>query len=100
MKHLFPSDLIVENEATGGLRRTFAYLEEHGWCQGSSMDAGGGVCVGYALQVVGGGLCSTASKALRRVIGGRGIEAWNDSNSTTFAAVRSVIIEAIGQCRT
>ncbi len=100
MKHVFPSDLLVENEAAAGLRSALAHLEEHGWCQGASMDNSGGVCVGYALQVVAGGLCSASTKALRRVIGERGIEAWNNSSSTTFAAVRSAIIEAIDQCGT
>jgi hypothetical protein len=64
------------------------------------MNYDGNVCVGYALQGEGGGFCGPATKALRGVVGGRGIESWNDSSSTTFAAVRSAIIEAIDQCRT
>jgi hypothetical protein len=40
MKHVFPSDLIVvENETAAGLRRTLAYLEEHGWCQITARNA-------------------------------------------------------------
>jgi len=42
MKHVFPSDLIVvENETAAGLRRTLAYLEEHGWCQITARNAFG-----------------------------------------------------------
>jgi hypothetical protein len=95
MKHVFPSDLVVENEAVTGLRRTLAFLNERGWCQGTSMNYDGNVCVGYALQVEGGGFCGPATKALRRVIGGTGVEAWNDATSTTFAVVRRAFLDAI-----
>jgi hypothetical protein len=93
MKHVFPSDLTVENKAADGLRRTLAYLEEHGWRQGTATGGNGGVCVGYALQMVGGGLCSPAADRLCRVIGGT-IVGWNDSR-LDFAEVRTALLEAI-----
>ena len=46
MKHVFPSDLVVENETAAALRRTLAYLEENGWCQGASRSRVGGKCIG------------------------------------------------------
>jgi hypothetical protein len=96
MKHVFPFDLIgVENETAAGLRRMLAYLEEHGWCQITARNAFGGVCVGYAIQIVAGGLCSPAAELLRQVIGWRSIEAWNDSKLTTRDTVHDAILKAI-----
>jgi hypothetical protein len=96
MRHVFPSDLIViESEAAAGLRRTLAYLEEHGWCQRTARDAVGGVCVGYAIQIVAGGLCSPVAELLRQAIGWRSIEAWNDSRLTTRDKVREAILKAV-----
>ena len=102
MKHVFPSDLVVENETSAALRDALAYLEEHGWCQITARNAFGGVCVGYAIQIVAGGLCSPAADRLRQVIGSRSIETWNDSGLTTFDKVRAAILKAIEgtQCRT
>jgi hypothetical protein len=95
MKHVFPSDLIVEHEIATALRRALAYLEEHGWCQRTAMDDCGRVCVGYAIQIVAGGLYSPTAELLRQVIGSRDIEAWNDSQLTTFAKVRQAFHKAI-----
>jgi hypothetical protein len=102
MKHVFPFDLVVENETSAALRDALAYLEEHGWSQGAATGRNAGVCVGYALQIVGGGLCSPAADRLRQVIGSRSIESWNDSSLTTFDTVRAAILKAIEgtQCRT
>ena len=95
MKHVFPYDLVVENKTAAALRRTLAYLEEHGWRQGTATGRNGGVCVGYAIQMVAGGLCSPAADRLRQVIGSQSIEAWNDSKLTTFATIRATLLEAI-----
>jgi hypothetical protein len=96
MKRVFPSDLIVvENETAAGLRRTLAYLKEHGWRQITARNAFGGACVGYAILIVAGGLCSPAAELLRQVIGWRSIEAWNDSKLTTRDEVRDAILKAI-----
>lgn len=97
MKHVFPSDLVVENETAAALRRTLAYLEEHGWCQGWGW-GDGKVCVGSALSVVGGGFCSPAARALYDIVGvgrDRTIVAWNDSPLTTWDTVRSALLKAI-----
>jgi hypothetical protein len=95
MKHVFPSDLVVENQTSAALHDAFAYLEEYGWRQGTATGGNGGVCVGYALQIVGGGLCSPAADRLRQVIRSRSIETWNDSGVTTFDTVRAAILRAI-----
>lgn len=95
MKHVFPSDLVVENETSAALRDALAYLDEHGWRQGTATGKNGGVCVSYALQIVGGGLCSPAADRLRQVIGSRSIETWNNSGLTTFDTVRAAILKAI-----
>jgi hypothetical protein len=99
MKHVFPSDLIVENKTAVALRRALAYLEEHGWRQGTATGRNGRVCVGYAIQMVAGGLCSPAAELLRQVTGSRNIEAWNDSRLTTFAKVRQAFLKAIEDVR-
>jgi hypothetical protein len=96
MKRVFPSDMVVvENETAAGLRGTLAYLEEQGWCQITAGNAFGGVCVGYAIQIVAGGLCSPSAELLRQVIGWRSIEAWNDSKVTSRDRVRDAILKAI-----
>lgn len=95
MKHLFPGDFVVENETAADLRRVLAYLEEHGWCQGTARNRNGASCVGHALQMVGGGMRSRAARHLDRVIGCRCITGWNDFPTTTFATVRAALLKAI-----
>lgn len=95
MRHVFPGDLVVEKEPTTALRGVLAYLEEHGWRQGAATGRNGGFCVAYALQIVGGGLCSDAAERLREVIGMSSIEGWNDSKLTTWPTVRDTILKAI-----
>jgi hypothetical protein len=63
------------------------------------MDDCGSVCVGYAIQIVAGGLYSPAAELLRQVVGSRNIEAWNDSRLTTFAKVREAFLQAIEDVR-
>lgn len=101
MKHVFPQDLVVENETVAALRRTLAFLEEHGWSHGFSWGDNGQACIGSALSMVGGGMCSSATHAIRDVIGKRSVAAWNDDPSTTWDMVRSAFLEAIEtSCRT
>lgn len=98
MKHVFPQDFVVENETVAALRRTLAFLEEHGWSHGFSWGANGQACIGSALSMVGGGMCSSAAHAIRDVVGKR-ISAWNDDPSTTWDMVKDAIIKAIA-CHT
>jgi|HubBroStandDraft_6_1064221.scaffolds.fasta_scaffold73211_4 hypothetical protein len=53
MKHVFPSDLIVVENETAGLRRTLAYLEEHGWCQITARNAFGDAIL-KAIEIASG----------------------------------------------
>lgn len=101
MKHVFPSDLIVENETTAALRRTLTFLEEHGWSQGRAWGPNGQACIASALAMVGGGLHSPAAKALRNVLGVDCIEFWNDRLSRTWPMIRDAFDKAIEtSCRT
>lgn len=95
MKHLFPGDLVVENETAAALRRVLAYLEEHGWHQGLAVGANGQVCIGVALSMVAGGMCSLAAEAIREAIGTFSIVVWNDAESTTWEMVRDALLKAI-----
>lgn len=101
MKHLFPGDLVVENETAAALHRVLAYLEEYGWHQGLAVGANGQVCVGVALSMVGGGMCSRAGEAIREAIGKESIVTWNDDPLTTWEMVRGALLKAIeAACRT
>jgi hypothetical protein len=95
MKHVFPSDLVVENETAAALRRTLAFLEERGWCQQMAWGANGQACVGSALSMVAGGLFSPASFALRGATGYGSIVKWNDAESTTWDMVKDAFAKAI-----